>query len=85
MLKGERMSEKPNVTLPGKVEKIIKSTHPDAPETAEISIEGADILYQEIRIENSLTDENDNEVGLKKGADVDVTVEADKDATTPKK
>jgi len=30
------MSEKPNVTLPGKVEKIIESTHPDEPETAEI-------------------------------------------------
>jgi len=41
-------------------------------------------LYQEIRIENSLTDENGKEVRLKTGADVDVTVEADKDATTPK-
>jgi hypothetical protein len=85
MLKGERMSEKPNVTLPGKVEKIIESTHPDGTETAEISIEGAEPLYQEIRIENSLTDENGNEVRLKKGADVDVTVQAEKDATTPKK
>jgi hypothetical protein len=84
MLKGERMTDKPNVTLPGKVEKIIHSVHPDGPETAEISIEGADTLYKEIRIENSLTDENGNEVRLKKGADVDVTVEADKDATTPK-
>jgi len=79
------MPEKPNVTLPGKVEKIIESVHPGRPETAEISIEGADTLYQEIRIENSLADENGNEVRLKKGADVDVTVEADKDATTPKK
>jgi hypothetical protein len=79
------MPEKPNVTLPGKVEKIIESTHPDEPETAEISIEGADTLYQEIRIENSLTDENGNEVRLKKGADVDVTVEANKDATIPKR
>jgi hypothetical protein len=78
------MSEKPNVTLPGKVEKIIESTRPGRPETAEISIEGADPLYQEIRIENSLTDENGNEVRLKKGADVDVTVEAEKNATIPK-
>jgi hypothetical protein len=85
MSKGERMSEKPNVTMPGKVEKIIESVHPEGPETAEISIEGADTLYQEIRIENSLMDENGNEVRLKKGADVEVTVEADKDATTPKK
>jgi hypothetical protein len=78
------MTEKPNVTLPGKVEKIIESTHPTEPEKAEISVEKADALYRELRIENSLTDENGDEVRLKKGADVDVTVEADKDATTPK-
>jgi hypothetical protein len=78
------MTEKPNVTLPGKVEKIIESAGPSEPEKAEISIEGADPLYQEIRIENSLTDENGDEVRLKKGADVDVTVEAEKNATTPK-
>jgi hypothetical protein len=79
------MTEKPNVTLPGKVEKIIKSPDPSEPEKAEISVEGADTLYQEIRIENSLTDENGEEVRLKKGAEVEVTVEAEKDATTPKK
>jgi hypothetical protein len=84
-LKGERMTEKPNVTLPGKVEKIIKSPDPSEPEKAEISVEGADTLYQEIRIENALTDEDGNEVRLKKGAEVEVTVEAEKDATTPKK
>jgi hypothetical protein len=75
--------EKPNVTLPGKVEKIIKSADQSEPEKAEISVEGADTLYREIRIENSLTDENGREVRLKKGAEVEVTVEADKDATTP--
>ena len=56
------MTEKPNVTLPGKVEKIIKPPDPSEPEKAEISVEGADTLYQEIRIENSLTDENGEEV-----------------------
>jgi hypothetical protein len=75
--------EKPNVTLPGKVEKIIKSPDPREPEKAEISIEGADTLYQEIRIENSLMDENGDEVHLKKGAQVAVTVEAEKGATIP--
>jgi len=79
------MKEKPNVTLPGKVEKIIKSPDPSEPEKAEISVEGADTLYREIRIENSLTDENGDEVRLKKGAEVEVTVEAEKDATVPKK
>jgi hypothetical protein len=78
------MTERPSVTLPGTVEKIIKPPHPSEPEKAQISIEGADDLYREIRIENSLTDENGDAVRLKKGAEVEVTVEADKDATTPK-
>jgi hypothetical protein len=77
------MTEKPNVTLPGKVEKIIKSPHPSEPEKAQIAVEGADDLYKEIRIENSLTDENGRTVRLKKGAEVEVTVEADKSATVP--
>jgi len=77
------MTEKPNVTLPGTVEKIIESS-PSEPEKAQISIEGGDVLYREIRIENTLTDENGEEVALKKGAEVEVTVEADKDATRPK-
>lgn len=47
------MTEKPSVTLPGKVEKIIESARPSEPEKAEISVEGADTLYREIRIENS--------------------------------
>jgi len=80
----EKPTEKPNVTLPGTVEKIIKSPDPSEPEKAQISVQGGDPLYQEIRIENSLRDENGNEVSLKKGAEVDVTVEAEKNATTPK-
>lgn len=78
------MAEKPSVTLPGTVEKIVESPRTGVPEKAQISIERADDLYREIRIENSLTDENGNEVGLKKGAEVEVTVEADKEATIPK-
>ena len=78
------MTEKPNVTLPGTVEKIIASPDSSEPEKAQISVKGCDPLYQEIRIENSLTDENGNEVSLKKGAEVDVTVEAEKNATVPK-
>jgi hypothetical protein len=78
------MIDKPSVTLPGKVEKIVPPAHPREPEKAQISVEGADTLYQELRIENSLIDENGNEVRLKKGAEVDVTVEADRSATTTK-
>ena len=79
----EKPTEKPNVTLPGTVEKIIKSPDPSEPEKAQISVKGGDPLYQEIRIENALKDENGDPVRLKKGAEVDVTVEAEKNATTP--
>ena len=77
------MTDKPNVTLPGRVERIIPSPSPSEPEKAQIAVEGADHLYKEIRIENSLTDENGNEVHLKRGAEVEVTVEADKSQTVP--
>jgi hypothetical protein len=78
------MTEKPSVTLPGTVEKIIKPSEPSEPEKAQISIEGADDLYREIRIENSLTTENGDEVRLKKGAEVNVTVNAEAEVTAPK-
>jgi hypothetical protein len=71
------MSEKPAASLPGTVQRIIKAPHPDLPEKAEIAVEGADELYREIRIENTLTDEKGNEVKLKPGATVEVTVEAE--------
>jgi hypothetical protein len=75
-------SKKPSVTYPGTVEKIIESGHPGVPDKAQVSVEGADELYKEIRIENSLKAENGDDVGLKKGAEVEVTVTADKEATT---
>jgi len=75
---------KPAVTLPGTVEKIIPA-NPVAPEKAQIAIEGAEHLYREIRVENALDDENGSKVGLKPGAQVEVTIEAEKDATEPKK
>jgi hypothetical protein len=78
------MPDNPSATLPGTVNKIIKSPHPGVPEKAEISVEGADDLYREIRIENTLTDEKGNEVKLKPGAEVEVTIEADPKATVPK-
>lgn len=76
LLKGKRYDGKATVTLPGTVERIIAPAEPSEPEKAQISIEGADDLYREIRIENSLTNENGDEVRLKKGAEVAVTVEA---------
>jgi hypothetical protein len=69
-------TEKPSVTLPGTVEKIIPAPHAEEPEKAQISVEGADHLYREIRIENILEDDNGNKVKLEKGAHVEVTIEA---------
>lgn len=77
------MMEITSVTLPGTVEKIIKPADPSSPEKAQISLEGADDLYREIRIENTLTDQNGNLVRLKKGAEVEVTVEAHRAETVP--
>jgi hypothetical protein len=78
-------TEKPNTTIPAAVEKIIRPMpFSKEPEKAQIAVEGADHLYRELRIENSLTDENGRKVGLKPGAEVEVTVEADPEATTPK-
>jgi hypothetical protein len=81
-MEGEGMPEKPSVTLPAKVEKILEPTDDSEPQKAQIAIEGADPLYREIRIENSLKDEDGEEVRLKENDEVDVTVEANADETT---
>ena len=70
--------------LHGTVDKIIKPVVPSEPEKAQIDIKGADDLYREIRIENTLTDEHGEEVRLKQGVQVDVSIEADTDATLKK-
>ena len=80
-----KKKRKPKTTRPGTVEKIIKSPFPQEPEKAEIAVEGADHLYREIRIENTLEDEKGNPVKLKEGAPVEVTVEADSKHTIPKR
>ncbi len=76
-------SEKPSVTLPGTVDKVLRPVDPTEPEKAQITVEGADHLYREIRIENTLKDENGQKVNLKPGAQVDVTIEADPKETVP--
>ena len=76
--------DKPSTTLPGTVQKIIKPIDPQAEETAEIAIEGGEELYREIRVENTLKDEKGEEVAIKEGAAVDVTIEADKKDTSKK-
>ena len=76
------MNEKPSTTLPATVEKIVKSPFPQEPDKAQIIVEGADHLYRELRIENSLVDEKGETVHLKEGAEVEVTIEAEPEATT---
>jgi hypothetical protein len=63
-------------TLPGSVQKIVKSVYANQAETVEIAIEGAEDLFREIRIENTFNDDGES-VALKQGAHVDVTFEAD--------
>ena len=77
-------TEKASVTLPGTVEKIIPPIAPCEPEKAQIAVHGAEELYREIRVENTLQDEAGNPVSLKKGAEVEVTIAAEPEATKPK-
>jgi predicted DNA-binding antitoxin AbrB/MazE fold protein len=78
------MSKRKRKKLRGTVQKVLKPIVPSESEKAEISVEGADDPYREIRVENVLTDENGEKVHLKPGAEVDVILEADTDATTKK-
>jgi hypothetical protein len=70
-----RVPEQPRTVMPGKVDKIIPSPRPNQPEKAQISIEG-DLGFRDLRIENSLTDEHGDDVKLKKGTAVEITVAA---------
>jgi hypothetical protein len=71
-----RKAESPIASMPGIVDKIIPSLRPSQPEKAQIAIHEADHDYRDLRIENKLTDELGDDVRLKKGAHVEVTVTA---------
>ena len=81
----ESQASKATVTLPATVEKIIPAIGNHKPEQAQIAVDGGEELYREIRVENTLEDESGNPVALKVGAQIEVTIEADAHATTPKK
>jgi hypothetical protein len=78
------LTKKPKTTKPGTVVKVIKSPDPVVPEKAEIDVEGADPLYRELRLENVLENEDGEKVKLKKGAHVEITIEADPKETVAK-
>ena len=60
--------------IAGIVVKIIPPPHPTQPEKAQITLEGTGHQHRDLRIENSLTDQNGHEVKLKKGARIRVIV-----------
>jgi hypothetical protein len=71
-----RTPDQPSTTMPGTVKKIIPSPGTNLPEKAQIAVAGAPRAYRDLRIENTLTDEHGDDVRLKKGADVEITVTA---------
>lgn len=76
-LGASRIPQHPSVTMPGTVDRIIPSPDPLRSEKAQIAVDGAHYPYRDLRIENTLTDENGDDVKLKKGARVEVTVASD--------
>ena len=70
----DRIRENPSMTMPGTVSKIIRSRRPSEPEKAQIVVDESQ--GGNLRIENTLVDEHGNDVSLKKGAHVDLTVTA---------
>jgi hypothetical protein len=72
-----RIREQPSTTMPGTVDKIIPSSLPSQPEKAQIAVDRTDHRHRDLRIENTLTDEHGDDVKLKKGAHVQVTVTAE--------
>jgi hypothetical protein len=71
--------EIPSIKLHGVVDKIVRSNHPSQPEKAQIVIQEAEDLYKEIRFDNALQDGGGEKVKLKRGTEVDVTIEAPHD------
>jgi hypothetical protein len=73
-LEADRIQERPSTRMSGTVRRIIPSRRGMSPGKAQISVDLPEKRYREIRIENSLTDEHGDEVKLKRGARVQVTV-----------
>jgi hypothetical protein len=73
-----RIPEQPSTTVPGTVDKIIPSPRSGQSEKAQIALDETNPRYRDFRIENTLTDEHGDDVKLKKGGHVEVTVTAKK-------
>lgn len=68
------MTKRSSTTLSGTVEEIISPSDPSEPEEAQIAVQAADKPPVEIRIDNTLIAKNGDEVSLKKGAQVKLTI-----------
>jgi hypothetical protein len=77
-----RTPEPPSATMAGTVDKIIPSPGPSQPEQAQIAVNGAEHRHRDLRIDNRFTDEHGDDVKLKKGALVEVTVTAEPKTST---
>ena len=75
------MNKITSASLPGTVEKIINSPLQNAPDKAQIKVVEGDHVYRAIRIDNSMTNDDGEEVSLKLGARVRITVGAKRVAT----
>jgi hypothetical protein len=73
-----RIPDQPSATMRGTVDKIIPSPRKSRPEKAQIAVDGADVHYRDLRIENTLTNEHGDEVKLKRGAHVEVSLSANR-------
>jgi hypothetical protein len=71
-----RNPEKPSTTMLGVVDKIIPSQRASQREKVHIAVDEGPTGCRELCIENLLTDENGDDVKLKKGAHVEVTIAA---------
>jgi hypothetical protein len=82
-LDSHRTSAPAALLMDGTVLKIIRSQRADKPGSAQIVLNVTDKRHRDLRIENSLTDEHGDDVKLKKGSPVEVTVTA-KDESVPR-
>lgn len=73
-LDATRIPDRLSTTMSGIVDRIIASPRPSQPEQANIVLDAPDKLHRDLRIENRLIDEHGDDVSLKKGAHVQVTL-----------
>jgi hypothetical protein len=72
-------------TFSGIALRTIESVYPYLSEKVEISCDGGDDLFRELRIENSFILEDGELVSLKPGARLTITIETKAEDTIPKK